>query len=37
MKVKIALRLAVYSQLDDLGMKPLETHDQRIFLPEPLL
>jgi hypothetical protein len=30
-KVKIALRLAVYLQLVHLGVKPLETHDQILF------
>jgi hypothetical protein len=30
-KVKVALRLAVYRQSVRLGVKPLETHDQRCF------
>ena len=36
-KVKIALRLAVYSQLVLHGVKPLKTHDQRRFSIELLL
>jgi hypothetical protein len=36
-KDKITLRLAVYRQSVSLGVKPLETHDQRIiFSTEPL-
>jgi hypothetical protein len=31
-KVKVTLRLAVYRQSVRLGDKPLETHDQRLFL-----
>jgi hypothetical protein len=34
-KVKVTLRLAVYRQSIRLGIKPLETHDQRFFLTEP--
>jgi hypothetical protein len=37
-KVRVTLRLAVYRQSVRLGLKPLEAHDQRIFLPtEPWL
>jgi hypothetical protein len=37
-KVRLTLRLAVYRQSVCLGVKPLETHDQRFFPPtEPLL
>jgi hypothetical protein len=32
-KVKVTLRLAVYGQSVCLGVKPLEKHDQRFFLP----
>jgi hypothetical protein len=36
-RVKVTLRLPVYRQSICLGVKPLETHDQRIFSPtEPL-
>jgi hypothetical protein len=36
-KVKVALRLTVYRQSVCLGVKLLETHDQRFFSPtEPL-
>jgi hypothetical protein len=31
-KVRVALRLAVYRQSVRLGVKPLETHDQTFFL-----
>jgi hypothetical protein len=35
--VKVTLQLAVYRQSVCLGIKPLETHDQRFFFPtEPL-
>jgi hypothetical protein len=30
-KVKVTLRLAAYRQTVRLGVKPLETHDQRLF------
>jgi hypothetical protein len=30
-KVKVTLRLAVYRRSGRLGVKPLETHDQRFF------
>jgi hypothetical protein len=30
-KVKVTLRLAAYSQSFHLGVKPLETHDKKIF------
>jgi hypothetical protein len=30
-KVKVILRLAIYRQSVCLGVKPLETHDQRFF------
>jgi hypothetical protein len=33
-KVKVSLRLAVYRQSVRLGVKPLETHDQRFFSNE---
>jgi hypothetical protein len=35
-KVKVTLRLAVYSQSVRLGVKPLETHDQTFFSIELL-
>jgi hypothetical protein len=35
-KVKVTLRLAVYRRSVRLGVKPLENHDQRLFLIEPL-
>jgi hypothetical protein len=35
-KVKVTLRLAVYRQPVRLGVKHLETHDQRFFPTEPL-
>jgi hypothetical protein len=36
-KIKVTLRLAVYCQSVCLGIKPLETHNQRFFSPtEPL-
>jgi hypothetical protein len=35
-KVKDTLQLAVYSQSDRLGVKPLEIHDQNFFPTEPL-
>jgi hypothetical protein len=31
-KVRVTLRLAVYRQSVFLGVKPLEAHDQRLFL-----
>jgi hypothetical protein len=34
--VRVALRLAVYRQSVHIGAKPLEAHDQIIFLAEPL-
>jgi hypothetical protein len=35
-QVKVTLRLAVYSQSVRLGVRPLETHDQRCFPTELL-
>jgi hypothetical protein len=35
-KVRITLPLAVYRQSVRLGVKPLETHEQRCFSTEPL-
>jgi hypothetical protein len=36
-KVKVTLRLAVYSQSVGFGVKPPETHDQRFFFPNESL
>jgi hypothetical protein len=36
-KVKVTLRLAVYSQSVRLSAKPLEADDQSFFLLQPLL
>jgi hypothetical protein len=33
-KVRVTLRLTVYSQSVRLGVKPLQTHDQRFFLQQ---
>jgi hypothetical protein len=33
-KVKVTLRLAVYRQSVCLGVKPLETHDQKFLFPQ---
>jgi hypothetical protein len=35
--VRVTLRLAVYRQSVHLGVKPLETHDQRFFFSAELL
>jgi hypothetical protein len=34
--VRVTLRLADYCQSVHLGIKPLDTHDQRFFSTEPL-